>query len=739
MGIEGLKSLIEAAAQMGGDTTKIDSKKEARKFLDEASIYSKDNNVSRADIEKALAENSAFSKKTQKKVDKLFNEIFGIDISGIQDEKGSFANKKELKEAGYSRKERNAYKEQAKTDAKALVMKYVKEAESQDAKYIKTEVKERLEKEGLWNEYTKDALNGGVSLAQWLKGEQSDVKYARQTSSARNRVNFRAYNEDGSAKEYTEDQIVNGYKYTDSVSGKTIKVKGLKQKNLDDMMANGANHFDKLDNGNYTIANASKTVRLVTGSDYTADTREAATESEQKEIANEFGLKARHSSKNGRRLAKHLGFNVVNPFDGAEVARKTGEGAVIGGLAGMAAEALSGNKVVDASTSLKMNDVLNVDCGTAELAEQFADKITSSTGAAATVIGATVKIVTKIDLFDPNIFTIAKDVLGHAATGAITGAIAGFASGLLNSHKNEKNVLPELNCRKNPTLKSLEAYLTKAVENKTITPETKRIAMMVAKANADKNGNINCDTFAAAWEDIRGNNVNNRRELINYDIDNNKKPETTNNEQVLTYDAEENCGTTCTKTEEVKVPTTKGVLWPNLAAQYECLNDYVPSEKARIRMMKVIQAVTDNNYTIENLKALTEKAIGLGDKASDAQIREAFKDVKGFNVETYINVLRASIIGEQKVPVIILPNDGKCERNTKIKGSFTVTNKKAANNKVSSHTGDTKTSTETTPYSATTRTSDGKTQTYNNQNDYKNGKAELEKQGYKKGNIKDCK
>ncbi len=137
---------------------------------------------------------------------------------------------------------------------------------------------------------------------------------------------------------------------------------------------------------------------------------------------------------------------------------------------------------------------------------------------------------------------------------------------------------------------------------------------------------------------------------------------------------------------EVKVDTTKGVAWANLAAQYDCLSQYVPNQNTRIRMMKVMQAVNNNNYTLENLKKLTEISLKAGTK--DANIRAAFAGVEGFDVEEYIKVLHAQAIGEQKIPQIIINETTVCERDPNIKGNFKVTRYGKANYR-SGHAGDT--------------------------------------------------
>ncbi len=129
---------------------------------------------------------------------------------------------------------------------------------------------------------------------------------------------------------------------------------------------------------------------------------------------------------------------------------------------------------------------------------------------------------------------------------------------------------------------------------------------------------------------------------------------------------------------------TRGVRWDALAKQYDCLEQYVPKYSHRVRMMKVMQGVNNNDYTLENLKKLTELSFKVGanleklrspnknvQKAELERITrelvEVFKDVKGFDTGEYIKTFTGDIIGEQKVPDIIINDTTKCVRNKQIK------------------------------------------------------------------------
>jgi len=130
--------------------------------------------------------------------------------------------------------------------------------------------------------------------------------------------------------------------------------------------------------------------------------------------------------------------------------------------------------------------------------------------------------------------------------------------------------------------------------------------------------------------------------------------------------------------------TTRGVRWDRLAQQYEFLNKYVKKASHRIRMMKVMQGVNNNDYTLENLKKLTELSFKVSanleklrspnKRVQNAELlrirrelENTFKDVRGFNIVEYMKAFTGDIIGEQKVPEIIINDKTKCVRNKQIK------------------------------------------------------------------------
>lgn len=727
--IEAIESLVKSAAQGGKDDNKIDTKQEAERFLKGVSAFNAATKegeafITREDALNALNANSVFDSKTQKKVKKSINEILGMDIAASQKELGLFASNKQLKEAGMTKEERKAYKAQAKLEAAKLVTDYIHASKSQDPKYIKKEVEAKLKENGLLNEYTEEYLSGGVNLSQWLQAEQSTVKYSRFSTAARNKVAFRAYEHDEKGelkldasgnpvpKQYTEKEIVEGYSYTDPVSGKKIKVDGIGKKAFDEIMAHGVTEeggtyakFKKVGDDKYEIAGISSAVRELVGVDYNANRSKNPNDNEQAQITSMTGAGRRsrmlglyHDQGRARHLAEWLGYDAEASIDPAKVTGATLLGAAIGATSAAGTEAMNPEYKIDATTDVKFNNVVNIDCKSSDKAQELLNALENDSSidgiTGISVAGSVIKVATKIDVFDPKIFTITRDVLGAAAKGAIIGGVEGFVLGLLDSAKNEKSVLPQLDCNKIKTLNGLQQFMDNQVRDGHVKPEHARAILMIAASQyADKNGNLDCCEFEKAYNHMRGNNILNKRELKEWNID--AKSEKQAEEEIIEicvngYDGIEAVAPT---NKTVKHETVRGILWPNLADQYDCLKDYVKDRNDRIRMMKVMQAVTNDDYTLDNLKALTAASKKISTKNKTlaqikAQAAEAFSGFEGFDTNQYVNVLLSKIIGEQKVPPIeISETQPPCKRNADIKGTFKAT--AGGTGSVSGHSGDT--------------------------------------------------
>ncbi len=153
--------------------------------------------------------------------------------------------------------------------------------------------------------------------------------------------------------------------------------------------------------------------------------------------------------------------------------------------------------------------------------------------------------------------------------------------------------------------------------------------------------------------------------------------------------------------------------WAQIVKGYEGCWDGVLAQRP-LRAIKVIQAITDGDYSAARLKELVNKTLQVGNNA--AKLRAEMGDISGFDVEIYIQVLQANMPGKEvKVPTITNEDNTTCEwrqvplkvryRGPKAKGGVQSPSAKDRGSKTSrSFNGQV--------------TADGVTSNYNNRNDY---------------------
>lgn len=207
----------------------------------------------------------------------------------------------------------------------------------------------------------------------------------------------------------------------------------------------------------------------------------------------------------------------------------------------------------------------------------------------------------------------------------------------------------------------------------------------------------------------------------------------------------------------VNHPEIKGVPWQTVAARYDCLDEDLSKltgiknkdalQAYKTKLVKTMQSVTNDDYTLDNLVELTNvartvrahKKISLMTAAEKTElankIRAAFAEYAegeniGFDVENYIANFFSNTIGKQKVPTIKLSDGTTCEYNSQIVYNPTM---RRANKSTgtSGHTGDTGVCTIGAKQSATVTSSDGKiNKTVTTQADLNNAVANARQAGY---------
>ena len=99
--------------------------------------------------------------------------------------------------------------------------------------------------------------------------------------------------------------------------------------------------------------------------------------------------------------------------------------------------------------------------------------------------------------------------------------------------------------------------------------------------------------------------------------------------------------------------------WAQIVKGYEGCWDGVLAQRP-LRAIKVIQAITDGDYSAARLKELVNKTLQVGNNA--AKLRAEMGNIPGFDVGIYIQVLQANMPGKEvKVPKITKENGDTCE------------------------------------------------------------------------------
>jgi hypothetical protein len=175
---------------------------------------------------------------------------------------------------------------------------------------------------------------------------------------------------------------------------------------------------------------------------------------------------------------------------------------------------------------------------------------------------------------------------------------------------------------------------------------------------AGKGTNMNCKEFRSVklWKIKDAHNPSDKEPV---------KTPTETTEDVGSYATREVC------TDVIEdVPTIDGrsTTWSQIAAQYDCLRttafkDIVPNQtplNKAIRALKIAQAITNGDYSYENISRLVEMSY---------KNPSGMKNVEGLDYNVYSNTLKATVLGKDvKVPNTL----ADCQRNTNV--SLKVTN-----------------------------------------------------------------
>ena len=399
-----------------------------------------------------------------------------------------------------------------------------------------------------------------------------------------------------------------------------------------------------VNNGQVDATKLSECIRQYSGADNTLNRNNKKSEAESEIALLKARLKAELeldelSDKDIKALAKACGYNVEGP-NWKKILLDTLTGGLLGVAAGATSTAFTPNKtaVVEGAT-INFNQATTVD-----------------------VVGAVVEQVTKgsIKLGDV-IVTLAKDTASIMWPATLVGIAMGLAKGIENSNI-EIPTLP----RDLPVEDNIEDYL-EGIEHLFESTEAKGyfdVVKCIAYHFYDpKTKEWDKVAYHKALRDMAGyGSPLNKKELVrgcknlseNIEKEEKEKKEEPIEEE-HTYCTDYIPGTEGTKVAVTSIDGSK-TTWGKIAERYQCLIDEYGLSGA-IRIIKIVQAITDGDYSKERIEELYNKSKkGLS----------AMKNIDGFNYDIYKNVLTA-----QELPKLIV-KDGKAVEGTGVKVPATI-------------------------------------------------------------------
>lgn len=578
---------------------------------------------------------------------------------------------------------------------------------TESKKQVKRDAKAVLEKQdgGKIDKWHKRAINGNNNISTWASGQDSPMKEVRGGQLYDNRAE--KIKKDGVTMEAIVDRLGENCPYLQKVQVKNIKGEIEQQTILE-----AANLIKKRDDGKYDISVLSDLVKIGgTGSDNSQSRQQNKTVREQKLNIAEFNVAIKENTKNNpnlvgypdgidlsktrikdkysKRLVRLTGRHVEPKNVLGQVYENTVGGAIAGGLGTLAALFFSGKDIVKGvitnknhlDFTLELDGFSNIQSSLNSLTnDPEIQKMLQEGTASITTTGTKVNIVIDQTQTQPFMHVASKH-LERAIKGAAVGAAIGLLSSALSYGRSEQEVIPnKTDCK---TYDEYVTYIDSLVTNKAVKPLYGEIAKQVALSFTDKNGNMDCNGMNKflGYEASNGSRLS-RAELMRALIDRQKelqKPvqREEQQEQQVEKPKQTYCGTKTTvggqiETEKAVVPKTPTFEdWGVFASRYQCLenrpelkglfslgkkgNTYNPNGFAR-RMMKIMQAITDNNYDINRLKELTEISM-----KNPSQL----KNVEGFSYSIYEGLLGSKkkqtfTAAPQKMPKItVMDKDGK--------------------------------------------------------------------------------
>lgn len=415
------------------------------------------------------------------------------------------------------RKDSDFEKQTIMPEARVTARKAIGKSEATKSGKVEDDAKATLKAENEYNRYTKKALGGENSFADWISGKDSDMKVARKNMATKNKVED--IREDG----LSADEIHKAVDKKSTLGSKlTFGALFKKKTRLFEALKSSGLIVDK-GNGEYDVSKLSMIIGEHVGANYKLDRQSSDFKALAEITKTTSALSAATELQNlsqdeAKMLVEMCGYKVEGKNWGKAILSATA-GALVTGLSTAASVAANPRPILDSSIINKNHVGVNISCGTEDIANQISKELSIAGGdeskVTTNVIGSTISIIVDQEKIQPILWYSSRHILKSALRAAIPGAALGLIAGLKDSP--EKPITStQFDCT---TLEEYEKVLNNEVKQKAIDPKYKDALMMIATTfvTEDKDGNKiwDCEGYKAFLNHAAGNGgILNREELI---------------------------------------------------------------------------------------------------------------------------------------------------------------------------------------------------------------------------------
>ncbi len=523
---------------------------------------------------------------------------------------------------------------------------------TESKKQVKRDAKAVLEKQdgGKIDKWHKKAINGNNNVVTWLSGQDSAIKELRGGQLYGNRAD--KVKQEGVTMEAIVKRLGEDCPYLQKTEKNGKQVTLLEAAGLMTVRPDGKYDISKLSDFVYDNG---------TGADNSQSRQQNKPVREAKlliaelnaEIKSKTGIdlsKTRIKDKYSKRLVKLTGRHVEHKNIVAQAYENT-VGGILASTLGTAGALFFGAKDIVKGVvtnknhldfTLELEGFSNLKSDLTALTNDPEIKKMLEEGTASIVTSGTkVNIVVDQKQVQPFMHVASKHYLANALRSGVIGGALGLLSSALSYGESEQEVIPnKTDCK---TYDEYVTYIDSMVTNKAVKPVYGEIAKLIAYSFIDDKGVFHCAEMNE-FLGKKGSNGSrlNRAELMEAliarrtEFDKPKRQIEEKKEKPAYTGLERNIEGEVIKQKAPK--TEKFEDWGVFASRYKCIEDYDKNFKVDPKtkdanlyartMMKVMQAIKDDDYDIVRLQELTQKAMSKNWRAE-------LQNVPGFDFKAY--------------------------------------------------------------------------------------------------------